>query len=76
MQKIYGLTSDNGDGSCSVCWFRDKSKVDRLLDTDDELWAEQFNQNEGGPAERLEFPDGLDLEACGFSFSDDEDFTY
>lgn len=75
MQKVYGLTSDNGDGSASVHWFRDKTVVDNLLDCNSDKWADQFNMNDGGPSETLEFPDDLDLEACGFSFSDEEEFT-
>ena len=67
-QTIYGLISDNGDGSSSMHWFRDQEKVDFLLsdDGDESYWA----ANEGSPAETLTFPADLDLEAAGFSFND------
>lgn len=66
-QVIYGLISDNGDGSCSMNWFRDYDIVNRLLDNDDE----RFGTNEGSPAETLTFPATLDLTVCGFTFSDE-----
>ena len=69
-QKIYGLTVDHGDGSAGIVWFKNKELVDRILD--DELFIDEYYGNEGTPAEELEFPDGLDLEACGFRFRDND----
>ena len=68
MQKVYGIIRDNGDGSCSMVWFKDKSIVESLLGTD----PEAFYANEGLVSEELTFPDDLDLEKCGFSFSDED----
>ena len=53
-QMVYGLARDNGDGSNSISWFRDKAIVDELLDGDDH--CEEFGCNDGGPSETLEFP--------------------
>lgn len=64
MQIVFGLISDNGDGSSSLRWLRNADIVDALLEDED------FYQNEGSPM-RFEFPDDLDLKACGFSFDDD-----
>lgn len=66
-QVVYGLNKDNGDGSGSVLFFRDRALVDRLLDVDQ---YEEFYSNEGSPAITLTFPADLDLVACGFRFSD------
>ena len=66
-QTVYGLISDNGDGSASVHWFRTKAKVDEMLDEDnghDNYWA----GNEGGPNQTLTLPADLDLKKAGFSF--------
>ena len=66
-QTIYGLISDNGDGSASMHWFRTKEKVDELLDEEtgeESYWA----ANEGGPSETLTLPADLDLEKAGFHF--------
>ena len=68
MQTVYGLSSDNGDGSSSIHWFRDKATVDALLDEDSSTWKEQYWANEGSAAVTLTFPDDLDLLACGFDF--------
>ena len=70
MQKVFGLVSDGGDGSSSILWFRDGKIVDRLLG-DDNAYSEQFYANEGSPAETLTFPDDLNLDTVGFSFSDE-----
>lgn len=70
-QVVYGLTRDNGDGSNSICWFINKAVVDRLTSGNDEDFLEEYAMNEG-ISETLTFPDGIDLEACGFSFSDDD----
>ena len=69
-QKIFGLISDNGDGSASMHWYRSEDKMNEMLDTDnghEEYWS----ANDCGPAETLTFPAELDLEKCGFSFDDD-----
>ena len=71
-QKIYGLTQDYGDGSSGMRWYRNKSKVDAILDEDSPDWDERFYANEGVPNMILTFPDELDLESCGFSFDDEE----
>lgn len=64
MQTVYGFISDNGDGSCSFHWTRDSELLARLEeDEPDAYWA-----NEGSYSEVLNFPDDLDLIACGFSF--------
>ena len=67
-QTVFGLTRDNGDGSGSIVWFRNKEIVDKVLDSDQ---YEDFYANEGSPAMTLTFPDDLDLTECGFRFSDD-----
>jgi hypothetical protein len=69
-QKIYGLISDNGDGSASMHWFRTKEKVDEMLDEDNQ--HEHYWGNEGSPAVTLQFPEGLDLETAGFRFWHEE----
>jgi hypothetical protein len=67
MITVYGLLSDNGDGSGSIHWFTDKDYVDSLLDSDEE--CDVWYGNEGSPAVTLSFPDDLSLEACGFHIS-------
>lgn len=78
MQKVYGLVCDLGDGSSCIHWFRDseESLLDVLLgrtpnkgvfDLEDYI-IDGYNINEGTPAETFEFPDDLNLEACGFLF--------
>lgn len=62
-QTIYNLISDNGDGSSSIHWFRDVESAMELIEDD------QYAVNEGMPGE-LTFPEDLDLEECGFDFSD------
>ena len=71
MQFVYGLISDNGDGSGSMWWFKDEKLVDWLLDRDEEQWY----QNEGSPAETLKFPDGFDIDSVGFSFTTVEEIA-
>ena len=71
-QTIYGLISDNGDGSSSIHWFRNEETVDKLLSEDENGDESYWAANEGGPAEVLTFPADLDLEAAGFSFHDEE----
>lgn len=70
MVTIYGLISDNGDGSASMHWFRSKDKVDEMLD--EENGHEQYwSANDCGPSQKLTFPDDLDLKKAGFRFKDD-----
>jgi len=38
MQKVYGLISDNGDGSSSIGWFKDESVVEHLLENDESFY--------------------------------------
>ncbi len=67
MQTIYGLIVDCGDGSSTIRWFTNFELVERLLSED-----EEYGMNEGCPAETFYFPENLNLEDCGFVFSDDE----
>lgn len=70
-QTIYGLTVDYGDGSAGMQWFRDKELAYSLLDEDNPNWQEMMYGNDGSPSMVLTFPEDLDLEKCGFSFSDE-----
>lgn len=78
MQKVYGLVSDNGDGSSSVHWFKDESIVNILLGNTpnnsivpiEDYIIDGYNMNEGSPAETFEFPDELDLVKAGFRFQE------
>lgn len=71
-QTIYGLISDNGDGSASMRWYRTQAEVDYMLD--EENGYEHMWDNDGCAAEVLTFPADLDLTKCGFSFDTvDED---
>lgn len=65
-QVIYGLICDNGDGSGSMQWFRNLDLVEQLLEEND------FYANKGSLAETLTFPISLDLNLCGFQFSDED----
>ena len=69
MIKIYGLVSDNGDGSASVHWFKDIDSVNAAMEYDVSTWS----MNEDYPAEILTFPDGFDFDACGITFYEDDD---
>ncbi len=68
MQKVYGLIVDHGDGSSGMRWFKDKAKVDELLDEDND--HEEYWANEGSPSQVLTFPSDLDLVSAGFRFYD------
>jgi hypothetical protein len=63
-QLIYGVIRDNGDGSASMVWFQSQDIAELASD------KEEYGISEGIAVE-LSFPDSLDLESCGFSFSDD-----
>ena len=67
-QTIYGAVYDCGDGSSNMHWFRNADLVKRLLKEDQSYWV-----NERRQAETLTFPADLDLEKCGFVFSDDDE---
>lgn len=70
MQTIYGLTVDHGDGSNGIRWFKDKARVNEILNISSEGDGyEEYYGNEGSPAVTLAFPDDLDLDQCGFYFS-------
>ena len=69
MQNIYGVICDSGDGSSHMQWFRNKELVDDILDEDHDD-HELYYANEGEPSSILSFPDELNLEQCGFKFSD------
>lgn len=66
-QFVYVFTSNNGDGSASVCYTRDVELLAKLEDED----PESYGGNEG-VSSVLEFPDSLDLEECGFDFMSDD----
>lgn len=63
MQFIYGLIEDLGDGSACVRWFRNPDIVEDIKED------EEYYQSSYGSL-ILQFPDGLNLEECGFSFND------
>lgn len=67
-QRVYVFTSDNGDGSSSVCYTRDVELLAKLEDQD----PQSYGGNEG-TANVLTFPDDLDLEECGFDFMTDDE---
>jgi hypothetical protein len=67
--NIYGLLANCGDGSYTLRWFRNKELVDTLLSEDDEYMYES------DPEITLTFSKYMDwdeIEAIGFSFSDDD----
>lgn len=70
-QTIYGIICDHGDGSSSVLWFRDLDTVCELLGNTHPR-SDEFSQNEGLINQVLAFPVELNLEYCGFDFSDRE----
>lgn len=65
-QKIYLFTEDLGDGSQAVRYTKDPDLLDRLCDNKNP-YADYFLQNEGY-SRTLTFPAGVDLEAAGFDF--------
>ena len=68
-QTIYGLISDNGDGSSSMRWYRTQSEVDHMLDEGNGHKEILNNYSDGQCPETLTFPADLDLTECGFSFA-------
>ena len=67
MQKVYMLSTDNGDGSNSTHFFAKEPNLNAMTEED----PETYGCNEGN-MDVLTFPDDLDLHACGFRFSDDD----
>lgn len=70
-QIIYGIVKDNSYGPADMLWFRSLDIANSLTDPDSKNFSEEFNMNEQGVVKRLEFPDDLNLEKCGFYLSDD-----
>ena len=64
-QKVYGLISTDGDGSCSMHWFTDWNKVEELLCS-----HEDFMCNDAGPATVLTLPANCNLADFGIRLSD------
>jgi len=60
MIKLYGLISDNGDGSNSVHWYTNKTLIDYLLKEDETYYA-----NNGSPTVTLNLPDDFNLNTLG-----------
>ena len=74
MQQIGYVTRDNGDGSASVLFFKNVDLAQKLVD--DDSYCDEFYGNDG-EVRILTFPDIVDLNSCGFRFSDsnyDPDF--
>ena len=69
MQHICYVSRDNGDGSASVLFFKNISLAEKLVSNDD--FVVEFYWNEG-EVSVLTFPDVVNLEDCGFRFSDDD----
>ena len=68
-QTIYGVTSNNGDGSASIDWYRNKDLLDEFMNSSSPKWKEEYNMSDGYAAV-LTFPANLDLENAGFYFQD------
>lgn len=69
MQHICYVSRGNGDGSASVLFFKNISLAEKLVSDDD--FVDEFYGNEG-EVSVLTFPDVVNLEDCGFRFSDDD----
>lgn len=69
-QEVTVFSSNNGDGSASICFTLEKNLVDRLERHD----PEGYGHNEGGS--KLYFPHTLNLVDCGFTFVDSNDFNF
>ena len=68
MQTIYGMISNNDDGSATMWWFHTMPDADLMEEKCPEMWA-----CSEGISQVLTFPDNLDLELCGFRFNTMED---
>lgn len=66
VQKVYLFTEDLGDGSNAVRYTKDPDLLKRLQ-SDDNEHSDYFQQNEGY-SRTLTFPAGVDLDAAGFDF--------
>ena len=71
MQTICYITRDNGDATASVLFFKDVALAESLIQCDDS------SENGGSFAmnsevTKLTFPDVVDLDQCGFYFSDED----
>ena len=75
-QVIYGFSNDCGDGSTRTSWFRDSDLVNMLQDASSGLPEWLLEGYLSGTVYTLTFPDDLDLEQCGFSFSDNDILSY
>lgn len=69
-QEIYGLVSDRSDGSAEISWFRNKDIANYLVSNKYHN-QQTFSMNEGYINKTLKFPEDLNLEQCGFRFSDE-----
>lgn len=72
-QIIYGLISDNGSGDFHTDWYRTLTEVDYLLRESNgyENYKHHWGNN-GAIVEILSFPIEVDLEQCGFTFTEVE----
>lgn len=68
--KIYYITSNNGDGSCSVQWFKNHLAAEVCVLDDDE--CERYGCNEGQVCS-VTLPDDMDPKFTGLYFNDDEE---
>ena len=66
--KVYVFVVDGGDGSASTCYTKDPLLLKRLEEED----PEYYGLNEGTYSDVFTFPEGLDLDACGFNFFEDD----
>ena len=68
--KIYYIFSDNGDGSVSASWYKNRLAAEVALEDDDE--CERYGCNEG-QVSSITLPDDLDLKTTGIYFDDEEE---
>ncbi len=62
MKTVYMVLSDNGDGSSSAHWVKDREVVDKLqelADDGDQAWA----SGDGLQVSTVKFPDDFDVDA-------------
>lgn len=69
MKKLYVLTSNNGDGSSSVCATFDKSLIDEMEDKyqDGTLDFETWSDGDGFHYNTWTLPEECTAESMGFS---------
>lgn len=70
MQTICFITRDNGDCTASVLFFKDVDLAESLIRDDDSGENGSFAMN--SEVTKLTFPDVVDLDQCGFYFSDED----